>query len=387
MRYNKGQKWCAALVIGMVSIMCFSAGFYLLKPSSTAEPSLQFISIIFRHGERAPVVWLPEGMHSDLSLWPEGLGSLLQIGKVNMFKLGRFLRRRYDGFLSVNYSPAELKVISSDVDRCIMSAQLVLAGLYPPVGIQKWNADLLWQPVPVHSLPRECDDIIAVKKHCPLLSRERKQWIDRASEDAQKNGEYLAFLSQKTGITLTNLIQLMRLSDYMSGVKALGLPRPDWYDERIFKWIRTEYFFSFTKTDNRVKLESGVLINEIVTNMKRKIDSATDFSRRLQLYAAHDLNLIHLWRGLNVSQEITDLPSHGAALLIELHKINGKYLVKILYKNNADDEDLTVLKTVACQNNSSMDDDLCDFDHFSSALQSNIITNFDEACRIPDELS
>ncbi|CAH0392868.1 unnamed protein product [Bemisia tabaci] len=307
MRYNKGQKWCAALVIGMVSIMCFSAGFYLLKPSSTAEPSLQFISIIFRHGERAPVVWLPEGMHSDLSLWPEGLGSLLQI--------------------------------------------------------------------------------IAVKKHCPLLSRERKQWIDRASEDAQKNGEYLAFLSQKTGITLTNLIQLMRLSDYMSGVKALGLPRPDWYDERIFKWIRTEYFFSFTKTDNRVKLESGVLINEIVTNMKRKIDSATDFSRRLQLYAAHDLNLIHLWRGLNVSQEITDLPSHGAALLIELHKINGKYLVKILYKNNADDEDLTVLKTVACQNNSSMDDDLCDFDHFSSALQSNIITNFDEACRIPDELS
>ncbi|XP_018904522.2 testicular acid phosphatase homolog isoform X3 [Bemisia tabaci] len=327
MRYNKGQKWCAALVIGMVSIMCFSAGFYLLKPSSTAEPSLQFISIIFRHGERAPVVWLPEGMHSDLSLWPEGLGSLLQIGKVNMFKLGRFLRRRYDGFLSVNYSPAELKVISSDVDRCIMSAQLVLAGLYPPVGIQKWNADLLWQPVPVHSLPRECDD------------------------------------------------------------KALGLPRPDWYDERIFKWIRTEYFFSFTKTDNRVKLESGVLINEIVTNMKRKIDSATDFSRRLQLYAAHDLNLIHLWRGLNVSQEITDLPSHGAALLIELHKINGKYLVKILYKNNADDEDLTVLKTVACQNNSSMDDDLCDFDHFSSALQSNIITNFDEACRIPDELS
>lgn len=59
----------------------------------------------------------------------------------------------------------------------------------------------------------------------------------------------------------------------------------------------------------------------------------------------------------------------------------------IVQKKNTNEKDLTGLKTVVCQNNSSMDDDLCDFDHFFSALQSSIITNFDEACRIPDERS
>lgn len=76
-----------------------------------------------------------------------------------MFELGRSLRYRYDGFLSSKYIPAGIAVISSDVDRCIMSAQLLLAGLYPPEGIQKWNPDLPWQPVPVHSLPPECDKV------------------------------------------------------------------------------------------------------------------------------------------------------------------------------------------------------------------------------------
>lgn len=32
-----------------------------------------------------------------------------------------------------------------------MSAQLNLAGLYPPIGEDKWG-DLNWQPIPVHTV-------------------------------------------------------------------------------------------------------------------------------------------------------------------------------------------------------------------------------------------
>jgi hypothetical protein len=76
-----------------------------------------------------------------------------------MFRLGEFLRTRYNGYLSELYSSKEFLMKSSANDRCLMSAQVVLAGLYPPMGMQVWNPDLKWQPIPVHSTPRHLDQV------------------------------------------------------------------------------------------------------------------------------------------------------------------------------------------------------------------------------------
>jgi hypothetical protein len=84
---------------------------------------------------------------------------LLQKGILQMFKLGEFLRTRYNGYLSELYYPKEFLMKSSANDRCLMSAQAVLAGLYPPKGMQVWNPDLKWQPIPVHSTPRHLDQV------------------------------------------------------------------------------------------------------------------------------------------------------------------------------------------------------------------------------------
>lgn len=56
---------------------------------------------------------------------------------------------------------------STDVDRTLMSAQSNLAGLYPPKGQQVWNKDLLWQPIPVHTVPEEEDRILSSHAICP----------------------------------------------------------------------------------------------------------------------------------------------------------------------------------------------------------------------------
>ena len=40
-----------------------------------------------------------------------------------------------------------------------MSAYSNLAGLYPPVGQQIWNKDLLWQPIPVETKPASEDNV------------------------------------------------------------------------------------------------------------------------------------------------------------------------------------------------------------------------------------
>ena len=53
----------------------------------------------------------------------------------------------------------QIYVQSTDLDRAVMSAQSVLAGLYPPVSTDKWDDSINWQPIPVHTVPEDQDDV------------------------------------------------------------------------------------------------------------------------------------------------------------------------------------------------------------------------------------
>jgi len=81
----------------------------------------------------------------------------IQTGKMQTYELGQFLRKRYDGFIPKKFHADHIFVRSSDMDRTIMSADTVLSGLYPP--INKWNDRIDWQPIPVHSVPLEQDNV------------------------------------------------------------------------------------------------------------------------------------------------------------------------------------------------------------------------------------
>ena len=55
------------------------------------------------------------------------------------YKLGKYLRNRYENLLSDTYDENDIYIRASDVDRTMMSAMSNLAGLYPPKGDQIWN--------------------------------------------------------------------------------------------------------------------------------------------------------------------------------------------------------------------------------------------------------
>lgn len=144
---------------------------------------------LWRHGDRNPVDPYPLDPYKNESFWPEGYAQLtkvwerskhiscsedsnyssslflqLQKGKQQHLALGKYLRQRYSDFLSESYSPYEIRVEASDVDRTLMSAEADLAGLYPPNKedpVSVWNEDLgsLWQPIPVHTQPKAQDNV------------------------------------------------------------------------------------------------------------------------------------------------------------------------------------------------------------------------------------
>lgn len=67
-----------------------------------------------------------------------------------MYRVGQHLREMYYGLLSKLYKRSQILVQSTLVDRTILSAATLLAGLYPPHGHQLWNPDIAWQPVPIY---------------------------------------------------------------------------------------------------------------------------------------------------------------------------------------------------------------------------------------------
>uniref|UniRef100_A0A8B9P3K6 acid phosphatase n=1 Tax=Apteryx owenii TaxID=8824 RepID=A0A8B9P3K6_APTOW len=92
-------------------------------------------------------------------LGQQGYGQLTKVCLLPWYELGQYTRRRYSHFLSIAYKQCEIYIQSTDCDQTLMSAQASLAGLYPLTQSQIWNPKILWQPIPVHTVPLSHDNV------------------------------------------------------------------------------------------------------------------------------------------------------------------------------------------------------------------------------------
>lgn len=131
--------------------------------------------------------------------------------------MGEYFRRRYGAFLG-KFAPDKISVLSSDLDRTINSANLVLAGLFPPDDNQIWNSDLLWNPIPVHTVPVNIDHLITGEKACKLYLKKRDEYensteIRTLKEQHRELFEYLEKHSGQPVQTLEHLKDLQGTLD------------------------------------------------------------------------------------------------------------------------------------------------------------------------------
>lgn len=97
-----------------------------------------------------------------------------------MYSFGKYLRERYSGFLPELYFSSDIQVLSSNADTCLMSAAVLLAGLYPPHKFQIWNPHVLWQPIPVRGISMEVDKVLSENRFINVRNLEplnRKMWF------------------------------------------------------------------------------------------------------------------------------------------------------------------------------------------------------------------
>uniref|UniRef100_A0A8C3IGH8 acid phosphatase n=1 Tax=Chrysemys picta bellii TaxID=8478 RepID=A0A8C3IGH8_CHRPI len=146
------------LLCGVWSLCFLLSLFFILLHQTTAKRKLKFVSVVFRHGDHTPCESFPNDKHKK-NAWPQGFGQLTKLGIQRQYELGQYMRKRYKHFLSTVYNQFEIYVQSTDADPTLMSAQASLAGLYPVAGNQVWNPKILWQPIPVHTMPVSHDKV------------------------------------------------------------------------------------------------------------------------------------------------------------------------------------------------------------------------------------
>ncbi len=78
-----------------------------------------------------------------------------QKGKVQMYELGKLLRRRYDGYLDLIYSPSQILVQAGSIDRWIQSANALNSGLFLNQKVDGTRLSF----VPVHVISWAIDNV------------------------------------------------------------------------------------------------------------------------------------------------------------------------------------------------------------------------------------
>ncbi|XP_036401479.1 lysosomal acid phosphatase-like [Megalops cyprinoides] len=298
------------------------------------------------------------------------------------YELGQVLKQRYEGFLSKNYNRSEIVVRSTDTDRTLMSAQANLAGMYPPSGSQVFNRNLTWQPIPVHTVPREQDRLLPFPlSGCPryvtLMSETRNSAEYRNVTVFYK--DFMDMLQNNTGLNVT-MDSVWKIYDTLFVEKLHNKSLPMWVTEEVMEKLKDlndfsyQILFGLYKWKEKARLQGGVLLSEIVTNIS---SYASDSQKplKMKVYSGHDTTIMALQTALNVYNRI--LPPYASCHIFELHQEDDKsFSVAMYYRNDSTKEPYPLVLPGCTQ--------FCPLTEFENLIEPVIPKNWKEECQVKE---
>ncbi|XP_076762332.1 lysosomal acid phosphatase-like [Xylocopa sonorina] len=306
------------LGIGIGTTLFAYAAFATISGTANDQTSIRQVIFVFRHGERTPTETYPNDPYRDYK-WQGGWGALTKEGMLRMYNVGQWIRNKY-GWLIGNKYEANLSLTqSSYADRCIMSAQALLAALFPPTAEEIFVPGLAWRPVPVHSTPRNLDKTIVVKYPCPRLEEALKEaYVNESMRPGSVPANYYQELSNYTGQNITTITDVEFLYNTLEIEEQNGLKLPEWtkkYYNQQMREIAARSLAIFTSNTLQQRLRGGPLLKEILNHARKD-------TKRTYLYSVHDITLVNLLRAMGFTSEYFK-PEYGATLIFQLHAVSN----------------------------------------------------------------
>nr|XP_023017902.1 lysosomal acid phosphatase-like isoform X2 [Leptinotarsa decemlineata] len=335
-------------------LFTFIISLHLIKSFVVIEKppdELISVAVFFRHGDRSPTKSFPNDKYFDLRYWPMGFGQLTEYGIDRQYKLGQWFRSRYNSFLSEEYSPNDIHVYSTDVDRTLMSAAANLAGFYPPKNDQIWNQNLLWRPIPIHTSPRIKDDIITRKRNCPKYDKhyEKVKESDFFKAINKNYSDFYNLVSEYTGWKVKNIGEIRTLRSVLYCYKNYNVSFiPEWaptLDQSVLDYLSGLAYQRNSYTKKLKRLGIGPFFDYLFSHFDNVTTNVS--STRFLMMSGHDTSLTSILNAMGVF----DLqPINFAEVVIwELkRKVDTKSFYINLYQRKSED-DLVQLRIEGCE--------------------------------------
>uniref|UniRef100_A0A2A4J1W5 acid phosphatase n=1 Tax=Heliothis virescens TaxID=7102 RepID=A0A2A4J1W5_HELVI len=251
-------------------------------------------------------------------------------------------------------------------------------GLYPPTKKSKWDDQLNWQPIPVHTVPEKEDEMLAMKKPCPAYDREldkliRSQpYIDRLS----KYQHLMDYLSAYTGMKVKDYYEIDDIYSTLYIETLYKFALPNWTQSVYPDKMQEPACYSFTTqtgTPLLARLKVGPLIKHITTKMFTAMSSTTK-AHKVLMFSGHDLTVGSVLNALGMYDG--NCPVYTSTILFELVTKTGSddHYVRISYRNSVDLVEPEVLKIPYCG-------ETCPFERFLKLYDNLLTVNWEDECR------
>ncbi|XP_028916021.1 lysosomal acid phosphatase [Ornithorhynchus anatinus] len=315
----------------------------LLASPPVQSRTLRFVTLLYRHGDRSPVKPYPKDPYQERD-WPQGFGQLTKEGMLQHWELGWALRQRYGDFLGASYHRQEVYVRSTDFDRTLMSAEVNLAGLFPPGGSQLFNPNITWQPIPVHTVPEAQDKLLKFPLGpCPRFEQlqDETRRTPEYQNQSQQSAAFLDMLANETGVTDLSLETAWSVYDTLFCEQTHGLILPPWASPETMQRLRQLKDFSFRflfgihQQAQKARLQGGVLLAQIRENLTTAASPAAPQHPKLLVYSAHDTTLVALHMALDIYNG--EQAPYAACHMFELYQEDeGNFSVEMYFRNQSD---------------------------------------------------
>ncbi|KAL7734386.1 hypothetical protein ACLKA6_010719 [Drosophila palustris] len=308
---------------------------------SNTDSTLELVHLLFRHGPRTPVSTFPKDPHLNNTYEPFGWGQLTNGAKVELYKIGKQLRKRYKDFLPAHYQPNMLHAQATQSSRTIMSLQMVLAGMFPPENTPlEWNMMLNWQPIPIFTEPEATDTRLRQNVPCPRY--DEAVWevmhLPEVAALHEENSQLLEALTNLTGLNVSYSHDVTNIFISLQTQQAYGLELPEWskeyYPDKMRLLAAKSYSYDAYTTELR-KIKGGFFLEDMYKQMQSKISGNLDpAGRKMYAYCAHDWSISNVLNALDVWG--TQMPRFSALIAFELHKRNDtdEHFVEIYFQND-----------------------------------------------------